>query len=107
MSGSLGQTTGPVVLNALNAATPPLPVRAGRPLVAEFVNNASFVGTVSVERRDPRGAGLWAITTIAGAPASFTDQTVVEAFTPAIDGVEYRLRVTAYTSGSGVGAVSQ
>lgn len=107
MSASLGQTTGPVRLGALDAVTPPLTVRADQPLVVEFANDASFVGTVSIERRDPRGAGVWILTTIAGQPASFSNANVVETFMPTISGVEWRLRVTDYTSGSGVGAISQ
>jgi hypothetical protein len=107
MSGSIGSSTGPFRLGALNAATNPLPVRAEQNMVVEFVNDASFVGTVAIERRDPRGANVWAVTTIDGQPAVFINSTVVEVFQPAIGGVEYRLRVTAYTSGSGVGAISQ
>lgn len=107
MSGSLRSGTGPTRLDALNAVTNTLVVRANQPLMVEFANDASFVGTLVIERRDPRGAGVWAVTTIGGQPASFSNVTVVEQFLPAIDGVEWRLRVSAYTSGSGVGALSQ
>lgn len=107
MSGSLGSSTGPARLDALNAVTNTLVVRAGQNLMVEFVNDASFVGTVSIERRDPRGANVWGVTTIAGQPASFSNSNVMEVFRPVIDGVEWRLRVTAYTSGSGVGALGQ
>jgi hypothetical protein len=105
MSESLNNRTGQAVLGALNATTGVLRARVGR-VVAEFVNTGSFVGTVAIERRSPQNVNEWNVVTINGAPAVFTT-SFLEAFDSLIDGAEWRLRVTSYTSGQGVGGIEQ
>lgn len=102
----ISNSTRPIRLGALNAASETLVVRDERVLV-EFANDRSFVGTVAIQRRNPAGTNVWFTVTINGADAVFTNCNVLERFVEEVTGAEWRLIVTNWISGSGVAAIMQ
>ena len=86
-------------LGVLNAQSPGLSAKRG----LNIKISGTFVGTVSLLRRDANG-NTFPVTSAAGAAVTFTGPVNYNPATPFVQG-DYALQMTAYTSGTAVTAM--
>jgi hypothetical protein len=100
-----GRTPVTATLDALNEASAAFQPISGRPFNVTITGSGPLVGTLTLQRSLDDGV-TWHDCTDNGTPIAFT-ASASEVVSEYEHGVDYRLKMTAYTSGSAVVRLSQ
>ena len=77
----------------------------GRFVVQIDGGGSAWAATIVLLRK--QGSGNWVQVSVGGVPLAFVNNDAVEVMDEPLDGARYKLKCTAYTSGSPTGSIIQ